>query len=258
MVYLLAGMLLISCNNSTKKTSNQAMDDTARYENPTHSSNFTEIIAYRLMERDIQGITYKGMLRDAYKWNDKLGENILITSVVWPYKDSKPDEYGELGQSAELYAYHYTKKGKGFAQVWVMKDGVKSCAFDITNNYISDAATITDLDKNGIAEIKVQYFTACRSDVSPAEHKLVMYENGKKYALKGLSWLAYSPDLKFDVTVENANLEKLGKTNIDNDEDYVRAFGRYENEKDFASANPSFLEYARTEWVRYVKEKIGE
>jgi hypothetical protein len=54
------------------------------------------------------------------------------------------------------------------------------------------------------------------------------------------------------------NLEKRGNTNIDNEDDFVRTFGRYENEKEFSGAPPQFIEYARNEWIKFVKEKIGE
>lgn len=255
---LLGILLLLSCNNSKKKTINQDMDDTARYNGPPST---TEIVAYRLMERDIPGLKYEGDLRDAYKWTDRLGENIMVTSSVKPYKDSKQNQYGEEGETAELHAYHWVKKSTGsggdkdYAEVWTLKDGVQGCPFDITSNFISEAITVTDLDKNGIAEVKLQYMTACRSDVSPAEMKLLLYENRNKYELSGYSWLPYSPEMKFTVTENDVNLEKLpGYT----EDDYEKNFGRYRTEKEFANAPAPFLNYARSEWLKFVKEKMPD
>jgi len=138
-----------------------------------------------------------------------------------------------------------------------MNEVVKTCPFDITCNFVPGAITVTDLDKDGIAETKVQYIIACRSDVSPAIMKLALYENGTKYTLTGNTWVPYSPEFKFDVTEANVNMEKQPKLK-DETEEMLRGFGRYESEKDFASAPASFLPYARTEWIKYVKEKMGE
>ena len=133
----------------------------------------------------------------------------------------------------------------------------KACPFDITCNFLSGSSAITDLDNDGIAEAKVQYTVACRSDVSPATMKLKMYENGIMYALWGFMWLPYSPESKFDVTVNDVNLARLPKLE-DESAEMLRTFGRYEHENDFTSAPPEFLTYARSEWLKYVKEKMGE
>ena len=244
---------LLSCNSSSskKQTTNQAMDDTARMKDP----NYVVIISpVKLPVTDIPAsISIKGKVQEAWKWTDSLGENILITSYVAPYGDKD----GEDGQTAELYAFHYAKKTTEYTQVWMMKEEEKACPFDITCGFIPGSATVTDLDKDGIAETKLQYSVACRSDVSPATMKLIMYENGVKYLLQGNMWLPYSPEFKFEVTDTNVNLEKLPKGK-DETEEMIRTFGRYENEKQFAAAPPEFLTYARSEWLKYVKEKMGE
>lgn len=232
------------------------MDDTARMDKPPVTTITINPVKIGASEIPVS-IKTKGKTDEAWKWNDNLGENILVISHVEPYDDKNKNEYGEEGQTSELYAYHFVKSSAGYSQLWMLKDGVQGCPFDITNNFIPGSTTITDLDKNGIAEIKLQYLTACRSDVSPAEVKLLLYENGVRHSLTGLSWLPYSPELKFNVTVNDLNLEKLPKLNDENEE-YIRTFGRYQNEKDFASVPPAFLDYVRQEWLKFVKEKIGE
>lgn len=232
------------------------MDDTARMEKPVVSPG--SITPVKVPVADLPaGFKIKGTITEAWKWTDKLGENYLVTSLVEPYDDKKKNEFGEEGRSAELYAVHFTGTSPQYKELWKLQDGVQGCPFDITNNFVPGSTTITDLDQNGIAEVKVQYLTACRSDVSPAELKLVMYENGVKRSLTGLSWLAYSPDLKFEVTENNVNLETLPKAKNEEDE-MLRTFGRYETEKDFVNAPPVFIQYARSEWMKFVREKIGE
>lgn len=247
---------LFSCNSSSKKDPNKAMDDTARMDNPPTNAATVSIAPIKITVSDIPAtIKVKGSVQEAWKWNDNLGENILITSFVAPHDEKSKD--GEEGQSAEIHAFHYAKKDGDYTQVWMMNDAVKLCPVDITCDFIPGSVTVTDLDKDGIAEIKVQYSVACRGDVSPATMKLIMYENGIKYALRGNMWIPYSPDLKYSVTEKDVNMESSPKLKEESDE-MLRSFGRYESEKEFANAPPEFLTFARNEWLKYNKEKMGE
>lgn len=257
--YTCFAFFLFSCNSSSKKNPNQSMDDTARMN--INSKKTTPAIGIQPVNISAAGIPasieVKGKVREAWKWNDLMGENILITSYVSPYDDKNKNKYGEEGETAELHAYHYVKKDGDYVQVWTMNDAAKACPFDITCDFIPGSTTVTDLDKDGIAETKIQYAIACRSDVSPAMMKLILHESGTKYALQGNMWLPYSPDFIYTVTEENVNLASLPKLKNETDE-MLRTFGRYENEKEFTTAPPGFLPYARNEWLKYVKEKMGE
>ena len=253
---ILLATSLLGCNSSSKKSPNKAMDDTARMDNPPTNTAPVTITPVKITATDIPAsITVKGTVQEVWKWSDNLGENLLITSSVAPHNEVSKD--GEEGQSAEIHAFHYAKKDGDYTQVWMMNDAEKLCPVDITCDFIPGSATITDLDKDGIAEIKVQYSVACRGDVSPATIKLIMYENGVKYALRGNMWIAYSPDFKYTVTEKDVNLESSSRLKDEGDE-MLRTFGRYENEKEFATAPPEFLIHARSEWLKYNKEKMGE
>jgi hypothetical protein len=135
----------------------------------------------------------------------------------------------------------------------MMTDGVTSCPFDITCEFIKNAIKVTDLDNDGTAETTVQYKLACRSDVSPSNMKLIMHEGADKYALRGLMWYGM-PDAELDVTADNANLETLPGYKKGGD-DFVKEMGRYTSEKDFANAPPPFLQHARKQWVYFIKSK---
>lgn len=256
-----------ACNSSSsKKDPNQAMDDTARMparlnhsggSNP--SVNTTAAVAIEPVKISAAqlpaSVKFKGKLFEAWQWTDKLGENILITSFVEPYDDKEKNEYGEEGQSAQLHASQYVKKEKSYELLWKNDEAEKSCPFDITCKFIKDATTITDLDKDAVAETTIQYRLACRSDVSPSVMKLIMHEDAAGYYLKGLSWLKSSEEDKFTVTEKDANLETLPGYKRTEDE-YMKTFGRYESEKGFAGAPPEFLAYARQQWMKFVKESF--
>lgn len=249
---LLASLsILFSCNSSAKKDPNQAMDDTARMDHPPLP--IVKIEPVKGSEADIPStIKLKGRVTEVWKWKDTQGENLLVLTTVEPYDDPQKNQYGEEGQTAELHAFHYAGTGGNLEQLWVMSDAEKACAFDITCRFIKDAVTITDLDADGLAETKLQYRISCRSDVSPATTKLIMYEGKQKFALRGLSWYGMG-EAAFDITETNACLENLSGYKGTED-DLVKTFGRYESEKDFMGAPPEFLSHARYHWIRFVKE----
>jgi hypothetical protein len=87
--------------------------------------------------------------------------------------------------------------------------------------------------------------------------KLIIRENGMEYSLIGNRWIAYSPELKFNVNENNVNLENTPKLK-DESAELERTFGRYESEKQFAKAPPELLTFARSEWLKFAKEKMGE
>ncbi|MBI5856292.1 MAG: hypothetical protein HZB42_01475 [Sphingobacteriales bacterium] len=237
---------LFSCNSSSSDKKGAKSDSVTNKPISTVSITETQVPP---------SVKFEGKLNEALQWADKSGDNILITSFVEPYDDKEKNEYGEEGQTAELHTYQYVKKEGDYRLLWKINDGEKSCPFDITCNFIKGSTTVTDLDNDGIAEATVQYRLACRSDVSPAEMKLIMYEGADKYILQGLGWIKASPEDSLTVTENTANLETLPgykKT----EEEFMKTFGRYESEKGFAGAPPEFLTYARRQWMKFVIESF--
>ena len=237
---------LFSCNSSTRKKA----DEGSIQPKPAIISP----VALTAQQIPLS-IKVKGKILEAWQWTDILGENILINSLVGPYDDKEKNENGEAGQSAELHAAHYVKKDSSYQLIWQIDDGEKSCPFDITCSFIKGATTITDLDKDGVAETTIQFRLACRSDVSPAEMALIMHEDTTRYYLLGQCWVKSSPEDQFTVTEKNVNLETLPgykKT----EEEYLKTFGRYESEKGFAGAPAEFLVYARRQWIKFAIESF--
>lgn len=250
-------VVLFSCNSSSKKDPNQAMDDTARMDNPsTNTTPVPTIVPVKITAAQLPAsIKFKGKLNEAWQWTDKLGENILVTSFVEPYDDKGKEDYEEDAQSAEIHAAWYVKKGDGYMMQWKKDEIVKSCPYDINCKFIKDATTVTDLDKDGVAETTIQYRLACRGDVSPSKMKLFIHEDTATFYMQGLCWIKTTEEDKFTVNETNANLETLPgyrKT----DEEYEKTLGRYESEKGFAGAPPEFLSYARQQWMKFVKESF--
>lgn len=128
-------------------------------------------------------IKYSGRITNAVSWEDGFGMHFVLTTETGEYKSKDAD--GEDVKNAELYVYHFVSKNDSMKLLWRIRDYSRDCPFDVSVAFIKNAFKITDLDKNGAAEVWVMYENQCTSDVSPAPTKIIMYEQDKKYALRG-------------------------------------------------------------------------
>ena len=129
-------------------------------------------------------LEFRGTVVEALKWTDNASEKILVQTVTgqfeWKYDD-------EIQDKSELYAYLFEKK-KGadkFSLSWKIYDYTECFGVDWFTGFIPEATTITDIDNNGITEITIPYVLICRGGMDPGTMKIIMYENGIKYALRG-------------------------------------------------------------------------
>ncbi|BDS15158.1 M949_RS01915 family surface polysaccharide biosynthesis protein [Aureispira anguillae] len=159
-------------------------------------------------------------------WEDANGENYVL------FASQNRQENKDLtfaGKAAEktLHACHYTIKNGQINQVWEMNDYEALCEFDLFANYIYNSVELTDLDQDGIAEICFMYSLGCISDVSSVGVKLMMYENGTKYALRGSSRISF----ELETTTRNQPM--------------------YTVDRAFEDAPEVFLKFAQKHWERY-------
>jgi hypothetical protein len=171
----------------------------------------------------------KGKIKETHRWTDRLGDNYIVltetdeTETPPGYIKSKID-CADGCTDKELYAYHFTGKD---SLLWKLNDFIKVCGFDNTVEFRAGATKITDLDKNGLAEVWMMYSMTCTSDVSPRTLKLIMYQGNKKYAIRGTS----QPSPKMTD-------EKYG--------------GKYVPDKEFQTLPQSFKDYAQKLWMKYL------
>ncbi|KGO91188.1 M949_RS01915 family surface polysaccharide biosynthesis protein [Flavobacterium subsaxonicum] len=155
-----------------------------------------------------KSITYTGTIVNAVKYTDSFGETIVITSQTGIKTINAAD--GNSYKEGELFVYQYVLKDKVWKIQWKIHDFEKECMYDIYVDFIENTFAVTDLDKNGKAEIWVMYKLTCTSDVSPLTLKIIMYENGKKYAVRGESKIVlpnikpYGGSYTFDEALKNA------------------------------------------------------
>ena len=181
----------------------------------------TPFKSLQVNDEELGELKFKGDLVLAKSWQDNNGLNFLILSQL--YSEKEDPEMGDMLTTRELYAYHYTKKSGQIEQLRKFQDWEKECFFDNRARFINDAVYITDLDNNNYGEATFVYRLACLSELDAETLKLILTENGKKYAIRGTTDLdAFG------------QLEK-GKTKIDSS---------------FSNAPKEFIEHAKRVWKK--------
>ena len=126
----------------------------------------------------------KGNFLEGYTWNDKNGANYFIYTLT-----DETESSGYL-KTQYMYCYHYKKTSSGFELIKKTTDFVKESAVEIQLGIFENSILITNIDQDGYAEITYVYIVGAAGDVSPMPVKLIMLENGEKYAIRGAETIA--------------------------------------------------------------------
>ena len=126
----------------------------------------------------------KGNFFEGYTWNDKNGVNYFIYTLT----DER--ESSDYLTTQYMYCYHYKKTSSGFELIRTTTDFVKESGVEIHLGIFENGILITDIDQDGYAEITYIYRVGAAGDVSPLPVKLIMLENGEKYAIRGQETIA--------------------------------------------------------------------
>jgi hypothetical protein len=156
-------------------------------------------------------IKYTGDIIEAVRWRDSTGDNIVILTFIDKTKNKNTPDEGYA--SAALYAYHYLVSGDSAKQTWRVYDYVNECPVDMTLYFVDQTFAVTDLNKDGKGEVWIMYKVSCQGDVSPVPMKIIMYQDNKKYAVRGTTRTKVSAtdymggEYSFDEAFKNAPLE---------------------------------------------------
>lgn len=158
-----------------------------------------------------KSIQYSGNNKQAVRWTDSTGDNIVILTLTdkTQSKNAPDDGYRE----GALYAYHYLLSGDSAKQTWKVSDYVKECPVDMFLYFVDKTFAVTDLNKDGKAEVWIMYKVSCQGDVSPIPMKIIMYQDNKKFAVRGTTRTKVSAsdymggEFTFDEAFKNAPAE---------------------------------------------------
>lgn len=167
-------------------------------------------------------LIFKGQATKSYTFSDIEGKHLIVVAETGELQKSKSSDVKEM----ELYVYHFLQKEKEWVEVWKAQDFVRDCEFDLVLGICPESMEITDLDKDGIAEISFAYYLTCTSDVSPYTMKLLLYEGTSKYALRGTAKVM---DVESKFTIDPA----------------------------FKVAPTSFLDFAKEKWHLFEDQAAG-
>lgn len=128
-------------------------------------------------------IDYPKKLVRAIKYEDNTGEHIVVRTRTKKAKSASRPEEGYYEQQLDVRSFSFD--GKHWRQKWNIHDQVMECDHEMEVKYVKKTFAITDLDKDGTAEVWVMYRTGCGIDERPGNMKIIMHEGDTRYSMRG-------------------------------------------------------------------------
>lgn len=227
LLYCLPFLFFLNCKKENKNAPPETVSPEVIQVEKTDSLVTTRIDSAQVSK----ALQYKGNFKDGFRWKDKTGEYIVVTSETGIYRNDNFPHEEDDSRDAEIFAQCYSLENNQL--VWKVNDFVKDCIVDIDAAFKKNSLSVTDLDKNGIAEVWAMYEIACKGDVSPSDLKIIMYEGKQKFAMRGESKI-------------QTGMESHGKP--------VFAGGSYTFDKAFQQGPEVFREYAKKLWNKHMMD----
>ena len=210
-------LLLSSCGNSGNKKEEKAKEADKKIQEVEKTQDYTidNLVMKGYSPEMAAQVDYKGEVIKGKAWQDANGKNFIIFTEIF---DKEKAEINGV-KDKFLYAYHFADKGDGYKKLRMIKDWEKEC--DLINHaeFRFKTLNITDLDRDNKAEITFIYRLGCNMDPTPVPMKLMMLEDGDKYAIRGKT------------AIERMNI--AGEMNVD---------------PSFTDAPKQFLTFAKKRW----------
>lgn len=240
-----------ACSETAQKTPAAGPAPTVQ-QAPTTPSDSIPVRSLKAAQVPDPTLLPPGKLLEAWQWQDRNGENLLLITRRGPFEE-KTTEYTDEESGVELFALQYVRPASGrWQELWHMQDAIRNCPFDMWLGPLPGSTSITDLNADGETETTLVYQLTCRSDVSPDDLKLIMHAGRKKYALRGQTVVQYdSLTVAQRAPANPCCVDTLSDAELDAPEGYKLYAGRYQNEKDFRGAPPELLRYARQQWRKW-------
>lgn len=135
-----------------------------------------------------------GTLVEARQVQDVTGRHVLVlTRTVGPSREQPGAREGRI----DLRATYYDEQPSGWQEAWTIKDFVDCPELDRMGKFLVKGLSVTDLDRNGVAEVTVPYMTFCGGGVDPGVLKIILRQGATKFALRGENEIlipGYEPD----------------------------------------------------------------
>lgn len=139
-------------------------------------------------------IEINGKLVLGKKVHDALGEHVLLLT-----EQAATSPNGRI-EHIQLVATYYDQAVGNWSPGWTINDGVDCPGLDSAAAFFADATTITDLDKDGNAEVTVAYKTFCGGGIDSSTVKVILRQGKQKFAIRGESLVQFKGQLPFGGT----------------------------------------------------------
>lgn len=126
---------------------------------------------------------------------DGQGDHALVLSRTEGASRDRPNP--DRNEYIRLTAKYYGRTAGGWAQEWSLMDYSDCPEMDIAGDFLYKYVTVTDLDKNGHAEVTLPYHMFCGTGVDPHSLKVIMRDGDNKYAVRGESLIKEPSGLSF-------------------------------------------------------------
>ena len=150
----------------------------------------------------------EGVLITEASYNDPDGAHTVLLTFTPPYVTGRGTQ---ASNNADVHAYDFVRQQGRLALKWKVLDYVHGCDLNtgLFAGFAPDAPIISDVDGDGWHEVWLPYYLGCHGDVSPDELKIIMYEKGRKHALRGHTRVevdggVYGGDYKADSNLSHA------------------------------------------------------
>ena len=138
-----------------------------------------------------KGVSFTGGVVYSARWKDKAGEHLFIASESGI--QTAADSAGTEIRSAFFEARHYLISDST-TLTWMESDSVTGCQLNADAGFVPGQFNVTDMDKDGVAEVWMMMRTACHNDKSPANLQLVIHEREERYSMIGTEKTRLSKD----------------------------------------------------------------
>lgn len=214
-------LLFVFCNTKTENVKTEKLIG-----EKTNFEILTEEVSTENLPKEIN---FDGKLKEITKLKDLNGEHIIVLTETGEIPSKKIiQQEDETDFRIFAYDYLFDKNENKYKLNWKIQDFISNCEFDLMMGFLKNTFKITDLNKNGIAEIWTMYSMTCTSDVSPSKIKIIMYEGKQKFALRGNS-------------IVNPGTEKIG--------------GDYNLDENLSKAPKEIKEFALKMWKENNEQK---
>ncbi len=214
-----------SCKSEgdNKQSNNDSIQTNSR--NNVGTQSYSSFSLGTFNENVAKNLPHTGEIVYGETWQDKNGENTLLLC------EKTSEKYTDCcnEKTKELHAYHYANSGNGDKLIREIKDYENDCIFDMRARFVEESVNITDIDDDGYAEITFVYRLGCTSELSSDGLKLMMLENGEKYAIRGTTTVDYGYEVL------------KGETQID---------------PSFDNAPAGFLDFAKKIWNEQIVHEV--